>query len=133
MNIGEISERTGIHAKMIRYYEEQGIIPKAKRSPKGYRIYDAEDERLLHFVHRTKSLGFTLDETKELLLMWRNPKRSSARVKRLVAEHLNKLEAKIQELSALRALLKDLHHSCQNDQNPECSILDALATGENLS
>lgn len=39
MRIGELSERTGTPRRLLRYYEEQGLIV-ADRLPNGYRVYD---------------------------------------------------------------------------------------------
>ncbi|APE19737.1 MULTISPECIES: MerR family transcriptional regulator [Streptomyces] len=42
MRIGELSERTGTPRRLLRYYEEQGLIV-ADRLPNGYRVYDASN------------------------------------------------------------------------------------------
>lgn len=127
MNIKEASELSGLHAKVIRHYEEIGIIPKAQRSESGYRSYDEADVHILRFVHRSRSLGFTLVEIKKLVSLWRNKKRRSEDVKRIAAQHIAELEAKILELQSLKQALVDLSIQCQGDERPDCPILEDLA------
>ena len=59
MNIGQASEQTGVSAKMIRYYEEIGLLPSAARRPNGYRDYGDQEVAVLQFVRRTRDLGFS--------------------------------------------------------------------------
>ena len=50
MNIGDVAKATGISAKMIRYYEETGLIRAALRTYPGYRVYSENDVQTLRFV-----------------------------------------------------------------------------------
>jgi MerR family copper efflux transcriptional regulator len=83
MNIGEASERSGVSAKMIRYYEGVGLLPSAARRPNNYRDYGDQEVAVLQFVRRTRDLGFSLDEVSALLALWSNKKRPSRDVKRM--------------------------------------------------
>lgn len=67
LQIGDVSERTGLSLRTVRHYEEVGLLPPADRSAGGFRLYtEAAVERLL-VVRRMKPLEFTLDQMRELL------------------------------------------------------------------
>lgn len=127
MNIGDAARESAISAKMIRYYESVGLIPKAQRSPSGYRHYSDIDVHTLRFIKRARSLGFSVEQMGELLALWRDRRRASARVKALALKHVTELEAKAAELRAMSRALKHLADHCGGDQRPECPILEDLA------
>ena len=64
MNIGQAAKRSGISAKMIRYYEEIGLLPAPKRSASGYRMYSEADIRSLSFIQHARELGFSSEQMK---------------------------------------------------------------------
>lgn len=128
-NIGQAAAASGVSAKMIRHYEENGFIPKAGRTVAGYRIYRESDVHVLRFVRRARDLGFSLAEIKALLGLWKNRRRESAEVKRLVERHVKELDAKIADMQAMRRTLVDLARHCHGDHRPECPIIEDLAEG----
>src|SRR5437773_10095901 len=69
--IGEIAKRSGASRKALRLYEEAGILPVPRRTPSGYRVYGSEALDLLAFVRQAQRLGFTLDESKEIVAIKR--------------------------------------------------------------
>ena len=127
LNIGEAAAASGVSAKKIRHYEEICLLPGAKRTPAGYRVYRESDVHELRFVRRARDLGFTIEEIRGLLDLWRNRGRASGDVKRLVQRHIADLEARIAELEAMRRTLTTLSRDCHGDARPECPILDDLA------
>lgn len=133
MNIGKASRATGVSAKMIRHYESIGLIESASRSEAGYRIYNDQDLNNLRFIRRARSLGFSLEDIRQLLGLWQDKDRSSSEVKSLALEHARELDNKIEELTEMRDLLNDLAMSCHGDGRPECPILDSLADKANQS
>lgn len=128
MNIGDIAKATGISAKMIRYYEETGLIRPALRSQSGYRVYAENDLRTLAFVRRARDLGFTVKQIEDLLALWRDRDRASADVKEIALGHVAALERKMQELHAMAETLKHLAATCHGDGRPDCPILTTLAS-----
>ena len=126
MNIGEASARSGVSAKMIRYYEEIGLLPKPERRQSGYRAYEEGDIHRLRFVRRARDFGFPVARIRELLRLWSDRKRPSAEVKRIAEAHVAELDARIAQLSALRDSMKDLARRCHGDQRPDCPILSDL-------
>lgn len=129
MNIGQAAQKTGLSAKMIRYYESINLLPAADRTEGGYRQYNTQDLHRLAFIKRSRDLGFSLAEVSQLLALWQDRGRASADVKALAASHIDELERKINELSGLRDTLKELMDSCQGNDRPDCPILKDLASG----
>jgi|SRR5690606_23259046 len=126
MNISEASKLSNVNSKMIRRYEELGIIPKAKRSLSGYRQYSENDVHILKFVKRGRELGFSMKDIQELLSLWRNKNRSSSQVKNIASKHVDELEKKLTEIESMLKTLKHLVKNCHGDQRPDCPILDEL-------
>lgn len=129
MNIGQAAKRTGLSAKMIRYYESIGLLKPATRTDSGYRLYGPDDLHSLAFIKRSRDLGFSLDEVAKLLTLWQDRQRASADVKALASEHIADLNRRIDELVSLRDTLSELVAHCQGDDRPDCPILKDLAAG----
>lgn len=133
MNIGEAARQSGVSAKMIRYYESIGLIAAPQRTQAQYRVYEAEDVHTLRFIRRARHLGFSLEESRALLALWRDKSRASADVKRLAMSHVRDLEAKAAELQAMADTLRHLAETCQGDGRPDCPILSDLAAPPSAS
>ena len=129
MNIGQAARQSGLSAKMIRYYESIGLLTAAHRSDSGYRIYQAPDLHTLGFIKRARSMGFSLEEVSRLLALWQDRHRASADVKALAGRHVEDLDRRIEELTALRDTLQHLMGHCHGDERPDCPILANLASG----
>lgn len=126
MNIGDVSTRSGLPAKTIRYYEDIGLV-RPERGENGYRRFAAADAHKLAFLSRARSLGFSIEECRGLLALWDDRGRSSAEVKRIASRHLERIERKIAELESIRSTLAHLVDHCRGDDRPDCPILDDLA------
>lgn len=131
MNIGKVSQASGVSTKMIRYYEQIGLIPTAGRNNAGYRSYSATDVERLKFIKRSRELGFSVVEISDLLDLWNDRNRQSADVKRLALGHIEKLEQRINDLQQMANTLKDLINCCAGDDQPECPILEGLKEPSN--
>jgi MerR family copper efflux transcriptional regulator len=129
LSIGTVAERSGVPPKSIRYYEGIGLIDPAERRPNGYRSYSPLDMQTLAFIKRARGLGFSVEEVRELLDLWRDRSRKSAAVKALAAHHIEALERKIEELRSMRNALADLVKRCRGDSRPDCPILEDLEDG----
>jgi MerR family transcriptional regulator, copper efflux regulator len=132
MNIGEAAKTSGVSAKMIRYYEEVGLLPPARRSGNGYRHYGESDVHTLRFIRRARDLGFSLEVVEQLLALWRDQDRASAEVKAIALAHVRELEDKIAALESMRRTLRRLARECHGDHRPDCPILDDLAGAEGV-
>jgi len=130
MNIGQAAKFSGVSAKMIRYYEQTGLTPKANRSEAGYRYYNAQDVHVLRFVRRSRDLGFSVEQIAELLVLWQDRDRASADVKAMALSHVEDLKAKIAKLQSMVETLEHLAENCCGDDRPDCPIIADLADSE---
>ena len=126
MNIGMAAEKSGLPAKTIRYYEDVGLV-RPGRSGNGYRTYSEPEVHKLRFLHRARSLGFSIEECRQLLALYEDRSRASADVKHLAQSKIAEVDRKIAELRDLRRTLAHLSRSCRGDERPDCPILEGLA------
>lgn len=127
MNIGQAAKLSGVSAKMIRYYEQIGLIPPAVRSEAGYRHYGLPNVNSLRFIGRARDLGFSIGQIASLLVLWHDRGRASADVKSLALTHAQALKAKIAELETMAHTLEHLAAHCHGNERPDCPILADLA------
>ena len=126
-NIGAAARLTGVSAKMIRHYEDIGLLPRVERTASGYRLYGEADLHRLRFVRRARSLGFSIRDIGALLGLWDDPRRASRDVKRLAQAQIDDLERRIAEMQSMQRTLRELALRCHGDTRPECPVLDDLA------
>ncbi|HVV80414.1 MAG TPA: Cu(I)-responsive transcriptional regulator [Pseudolabrys sp.] len=127
MNIGEASNEAGVTAKMIRYYESIGLLPKPVRQNSGYRSYGGDDINRLKFLRRARSLGFSVPQITELMRLWSDRNRSNAKVRKLALDHVEELEVKVTQLQEMIETLRRLARACKRGNRPECPIIAELA------
>jgi Cu(I)-responsive transcriptional regulator len=126
VTIAQASAATGVSAKMIRHYESIGLIKAPLRTENRYRHYAEADLHDLGFIRRSRDLGFSFEDIRQLLDLWRNKGRSSAEVKAIALRHIRELDEKATALAAMSRTLKTLAESCHGDARPDCPILEAL-------
>jgi len=126
LSIGDAAERSGLPRKTIRYYEDIGLV-RPLRSANGYRAFGEKEVGALVFLARARSLGFSIEECRELLTLQADTDRASADVKRVAVAHLARIDAKIAELVAMRETLAGLAARCAGNAAPDCAILRTLA------
>jgi Cu(I)-responsive transcriptional regulator len=129
MNIGQAAHASGVSAKMIRYYEQIGLVTPAERTDSNYRSFDARNVNELRFIRRARSLGFSVEEIAGLLSLWRDRDRPSRDVKAIAEAHVADLQTRIAEMQAMADTLRHLSHCCAGDDRPDCPILADLAAG----
>ncbi len=126
MNIGEAAKASKVSAKMIRYYEQIGLVPPVARTGAGYRSYTQADIHRLHFIRRARDLGFSVAEIGDLLNLWNDQSRQSADVKRLAEQHIAELDRRMDTIRQMADTLRALIHCCAGDERPDCPILQSL-------
>ncbi len=129
MRIGELSKHSGFQVGTLRYYEKQGLLTPMSRNQSGYREYNADALKQLHFIKQAKSVGFSLKEITELLtLRVERDQHSCADVKTIAEQKLQQIEEKIKELSRMEKALKKITVACCGGEAPatSCTILSSL-------
>lgn len=129
MNIGQAAKASGISAKMIRYYESIGLLNNAQRTDAGYRIYSEADIKTLSFLRHARDLGFSSEQMKDLLGLWKNQSRQSVEVKALALKHIQTLNQKIADLQAMVEILQQSVDGCTGNDQADCTILNQIETG----
>lgn len=128
MNIGQAALQSGVSAKMIRYYEQSGLLAPAHRSESNYRQYGDRDVQTLRFIKRSRDLGFSLDRIRTLLALWKDTGRRSVDVKSLAEQYIQELNDDIAKLQSIRDELERLAQCCHGDNRPDCPIIADLAS-----
>jgi len=126
LDIGRASKASGVSVKMIRHYEEIGLLKKVARTYANYRVYTGNDVHTLRFIKRARTLGFSVEDIRELLSLWQNKSRPSASVKKIARQHMGALHTRIAELKSMADTLEHLVDHCHGDQRPACPILEDL-------
>lgn len=129
LTIGTLSEETGVNIETIRYYERIGLVPPPPRSQGRQRIYDDLHRQRLAFIRRSRALGFSLNETRNLLGLARGHDLTCAEVKVMTEQHISDIRGKIRDLQKLDRVLSELASKCRGSTVPDCPILDALGKG----
>ncbi|MFM0007682.1 Cu(I)-responsive transcriptional regulator [Paraburkholderia dipogonis] len=127
MNIGETAKASGVSAKMIRHYEQTGLIKPAKRSRSNYRVYGSTDVEMLRFLKQARRLGFSIEQIATVLELWQNRSRPRGEVERLIGKHIEELDCRIRDTTAMKESVQNLAAHCSGDSRPECPILDGLS------
>ena len=99
MQIGELARRVGVNIQTIRFYERRKLFPLPQRKPSGYRLYSDEDLHRLRFIRQAKTLGFSLDEIREILAMRARGACPCGRVLKLAEQHLRDIQERIRQLT----------------------------------
>jgi len=127
MNIGQLARQTGVPIDTVRYYERQQLLPAARRSPAGYRIFDQDAVRRLRFIRRAKTLGFTLDEIAGLLSLSSRRDQDMSDVRSAAAARLADVDQRLRELQRMRGALAQLIDACPGHGDlAACPIMAAL-------
>lgn len=128
MNIGQAADQSGVSAKMIRYYESVGLVPKPNRKESGYRDYDGSDVHRLAFVRRARDLGFSVDLIRELLDLWGDRTKDNAEVRVLARAHIAEMAAQAAKIGEMISTLQRLVESCKKPNRSDCPIMADLSS-----
>jgi len=126
---GSLSTAAGVNIETIRYYEKIGLMPDPARSPGGHRIYKQRHLKRLSFIRRSRELGFTLQQIRELLELVDGGEYTCAEVHNRTTKHLADVSRKIRDLRKIQQTLKSMASECSGDSVPDCPIVDELYAG----
>jgi len=127
MRIGEAGRATGTKSETIRYYEREGLLPPPPRTSSNYRDYGPEEISRLRFIKRSRKLGFSMAQIKELMAMTDDPNQPCETVDKIACAQLREVEAKLTDLKALRKELTKVVESCKHGTVSDCRVIEVLA------
>ncbi|WP_068091416.1 MerR family transcriptional regulator [Novosphingobium rosa] len=126
LTIGDLSKATATKVETVRYYERIGLLPKPARTQGNYRAYGQAELGRLSFIRRARDLGFSLDQVRAMLGLSDDQACDCAGIDRIAREHLQEVERKIADLTALRRELTAVIQSCDGGTIADCRIIEAL-------
>jgi MerR family mercuric resistance operon transcriptional regulator len=129
LTIGAAARQAGVGVETIRFYERRGLIEQPPKPPgAGFRVYSPEQVTRIEFIRQAQQIGFSLNETKELLSLRADPRADCSAVRSQAVAKLGQVERKIAQLQEIAAALETLIAACPGSGALEaCSILDTLA------
>ena len=125
--VGALAKATDTKAVTIRYYEQMGLLFPAGRSASGYRMYTDRERNRLLFIRRSRSLGFSVEDVRELLSLADRREAPCAAVDTKVLGHLEAVRSRITDLQGLEAELQRLTSCCQGGVIEDCRIIESLS------
>ncbi len=132
LTVTQLARAADVGGETVRHYEALGLLPAPQRTASGYRLFSRDAVPRLAFIRRSKALGFTLPEIKELLnlsdLRQTDCNTDMLRLREAATEKLQVIDGRINELKSIRQGLQDLISSCPG-KGPlaNCPILSALS------
>lgn len=130
--IGALARDTGCNIETIRYYERIGLLAAPPRTPGGHRCYASQDAGRLSFVLRSRELGFSVSDVRQLLRLVDSGV-SCAEVRDIAMTHIEAVRARITDLQRLEAVLRTTAESCAGGDSPDCPIVDLLFGEDRLT
>lgn len=128
LGIGALSKLTGVKIETIRYYERQKLLVDPPRTEGGHRCYGQDHLKRLSFIRRSRELGFSMEEIRELLVMVDGDSYTCGEIKALTVEHAKSIRGKINDLEKIETTLLNISARCKGGKIPECPIVDALSS-----
>jgi MerR family mercuric resistance operon transcriptional regulator len=126
LTIGELATRTSCGRETIRYYERIGLLARPARSTGGHRIYDSAAGRRLAFIRRSRDLGFSLDQVREMLGLVDRGTVDCAEIKETGERQLDHVRRRIADLRRIERTLDDMTRQCGAGRRPSCPIIETL-------
>jgi DNA-binding transcriptional MerR regulator len=108
MKIGELARMVDLDTPTIRFYESEGVLPPAERSPSGYRMYGDVDADRLRFIKQARGLGLSLSEIRDIVVARDEGSPPCAYVRRLLGRQINETRRQIDDLGLLLTELQRL-------------------------
>lgn len=123
---GVLAGESGVKAETIRYYEKIDLMPEPARTEGGHRLYEDVHLQRLRFIRRSRELGFTLNEVRELLSLVDGQQVSCEKVQHIAEAHIKDVRAKIADLKKIERTLCDMSSQCNSKEIPGCPIIELL-------
>lgn len=129
--IGSLAMATGLTTPTIRYYEEIGLLPAARRTEGGQRLYSQADVERLTFIKQCRDFGFSIDRVRLLVELSVSRERDCSETRDIAQAHLEEVQAKLRELRSLELRLKGFvtrcNEGCAGGPGAECVIFEDMS------
>ncbi len=129
ITIGSLARTCGVSRDTVRFYEREGLLPRPRRSPSGYRLYGEGDADRLSFVRHAQATGLTLDDIRELLRSQLHSPEACRRVAGRLRERIENIDRKVAELEAFRRELAEAVSQCEEGTAGSCPVVLNFAGG----
>lgn len=136
IQIGQVSEQTGLSVDAIRFYERERLLEHPPRTEGGFRLFNRQDVQRIQFIRRAQQLGFSLPEIRELLVLQRDEGEACSHVRDLLQAKVAQIHSKVEELHLLEQLLKTKLRECEGKlkksgdlHHGRCPVLDEVQRG----
>ena len=127
LSIGQVARRAGVGVETVRFYEREGLLEEPPRRASGYRQYDEQVVKRLHFIKHAQHLGFSLKEISDLLMLRVDGETSCEEVKWRTEAKIAEVERKLVELQRMRQALLQVAALCTGEGPASaCPMLEAL-------
>ena len=126
MRIGKLATSCGCPVETIRYYEKIGLLPPPARLANGYRSYDAVHGKWLQFILRSRGLGFSQNEVRQLTDLAHQKRPACVEVHDVLQEHVDDVQERIRELERMKRALVRLKDKCHDGTLHDCPVIDEL-------
>jgi MerR family copper efflux transcriptional regulator len=126
LTVGKAARLAGVPASTVRFYEREGLVAPAAKSPAGYRLYDGEAVARLRFVRAAQGIGLPLKDIRAVLEM--DARTSRAQMRTLLESRLQQVETKLKQLTTVRDALTSALARCRRSGTADCcSVLVSLS------
>lgn len=127
-SMGQLAARAGSKVETVRYYEKAGLMPEPPRTAGGHRMYSRAHLKRLVLIHRSRKLGFPIEQVRELLKLIDELHHTCGEVKALAVLQAREVKRKIDDLERLRRALNQMAAQCAGGgySTDDCPIIDAL-------
>jgi MerR family transcriptional regulator, Zn(II)-responsive regulator of zntA len=136
IQIGKVSEQTGLSVDAIRFYEKQRLLEHPPRTEGGFRLFNTQDIQRIQFIRRAQRLGFSLPEIRELLVIERDEGETCSHVRELLQAKVAEIRGKVEALCLLEGQLTRKLRKCERKLNASdashdsrCPVLDEIVRG----
>jgi DNA-binding transcriptional MerR regulator len=119
-SISDLAEEFGVTTRTIRFYEEKGLLNPTREGQR--RIYGPADRTRLRLILRGKRLGFSLEESADIIRMYGTPGSNQRQLRALLERIRARRENLLQQQRDLEALLRELDAA----EGKALGALDAL-------
>ncbi len=126
MRIGDLARRLGLNPKTLRYWEEVGLIPPPERDRSGYRNYTEDHLKICEFIIKAKSVGFKLEDIKEILRISMSGETPCGCVEEKIRKKIEEIDKLIEELRSQKKLLEELIKEGRKAPAVVCPIIESI-------